>query len=117
MNPSSHKGRQWVFAGDIPMEETAPGVRRQVLAYGEDLMLVANHFDKDAVGATHSHPHTQATYIVSGAFAFTIDGVTRVVRPGDTLLKEDGVPHGCVCLEAGTLIDAFSPMRKEFVGE
>ena len=31
------------------------------------------------------------------------------------LLKEDGVVHGCTCLEAGTLLDVFSPMREDFL--
>ena len=27
----------------------------------------------------------------------------------------DGVMHGCVCLEAGILLDFFTPMREDFV--
>ena len=70
---------------------------------------------KGAVGALHHHPHTQITYVVSGAFEFTVDGVTRTVHKGDTILKEDGVEHGCVCTEAGILLDIFTPMREDFV--
>ena len=54
-------------------------------------------------------------YVVSGAFEFTVDGVTRTVHKGDTILKEDGVEHGCVCTEAGILLDIFTPMREDFV--
>ena len=71
--------------------------------------------EKGAVGALHHHPHTQITYVVSGAFAFTVDGETRTVYAGDTILKEDGVEHGCVCTEAGILLDIFTPMREDFV--
>ena len=79
------------------------------------LMCVENTFEKGAVGALHHHPHTQITYVVSGAFEFTVDGVTRTVHKGDTILKEDGVEHGCVCTEAGILLDIFTPMREDFV--
>ena len=48
-------------------------------------------------------------------FRFTIGDETREVGPGDTLLKQNGVMHGCVCLEAGVLLDFFTPMRDEFV--
>ena len=48
-------------------------------------------------------------------FSFTIEGETRTVRQGDTLLKEDGVEHGCTCLQAGALLDIFHPMRADFV--
>ena len=88
-----------------------------MLAYSDDLMCVENTFEKGAVGALHSHPHTQVTYVVSGAFEFEIDGVKKVVRAGDTMLKRDGVVHGCVCLEAGKLLDIFNPYRKDFVDD
>ena len=109
------KGQRWVPHGEtIPME-TGPGVTRRILAYTDGLMCVENTFEAGAVGALHSHPHTQITYVLSGAFSFEIDGEKRVVREGDTLLKEHGVEHGCVCLEAGALLDIFSPMREDFI--
>ena len=48
---------------------------------------------------------------------FEIDGVKKIVRPGDSMLKRDSVEHGCVCLEKGILLDIFTPMRKDFVNE
>ena len=108
------------YARWVPHDGTEPqfggeGVTRRVLAYTDGLMCVENTFAKGAVGALHSHPHTQITYVVSGAFAFTIDGEERIVRAGDTMLKEHGVIHGCTCLEAGILLDIFTPMREDFV--
>ena len=97
------------------LKVSGAGVTRRVLAYTDGLMCVENTFEKGAVGALHHHPHTQITYVVSGAFAFTVDGATRTVRAGDTILKEDGVEHGCVCTEAGILLDIFTPMREDFV--
>ena len=37
------------------------------------------------------------------------------VKAGDTLLKKDGIIHGCVALEGGVMLDFFSPMREDFV--
>ena len=53
--------------------------------------------------------------VVSGSFEFEIDGVRRVIKPGDALLKRNDIEHGCVCLEDGILLDIFTPMRQEFV--
>ena len=47
--------------------------------------------------------------------SFTIGGETRTVRAGDTLLKENGIVHGCTCLKEGILLDIFAPMRSDFV--
>ncbi len=110
-----HQGVQWVPYCEITPEQAAPGVQRRILAYGADAMCVENTFETGSVGAVHSHPHTQVTYIVSGRYRFTIGEETREVGPGDTLLKENGVPHGCVCLEGGVMLDFFSPMREDFV--
>ncbi len=109
------KGAMWVPNMDAEPVSGGPGVIRRVLAYTDCLMCVENTFETGAVGALHSHPHTQITYVAEGVFAFTINGETRTVRKGDTMLKEDGVVHGCTCLEAGILLDIFTPMREDFV--
>lgn len=109
------KKQRWVEHAKTEPQSGGAGVTRRVLAYTDGLMCVENTFEKDAVGALHSHPHTQITYVVSGVFEFTIDGETRTVRAGDTLLKEDGVVHGCVCRQAGILLDIFTPMREDFL--
>lgn len=72
-------------------------------------------FEKGGIGAMHSHPHTQITYIVSVKFEFTIGEEKKIVSADDTLLKKNGIEHGCVCLEEGILLDCFNPMRDEFV--
>ena len=109
------KQAPWALHDDAEPVSAGPGVTRRVLAYTDGLMCVENTFEQGACGPLHSHPHTQITYVVRGAFAFTIDGKTRTVRAGDTMLKENGVSHGCTCLEAGVLLDIFAPMREDFV--
>ncbi|MDC7293370.1 cupin domain-containing protein [Butyrivibrio sp. DSM 10294] len=109
------KDVRWVFHKDAEPQDQGNGVVRRVLAYTDDLMCVENTFEKGAVGALHHHPHTQITYVVSGEFEFEIDGVKKVVKAGDTMLKMNDVIHGCTCLEAGILLDIFNPMREDFV--
>ena len=109
------KGQRWVSWGETIPQAAGEGVVRRVLAYTDGLMCVESQFEAGAVGVLHSHPHTQITYVLRGRFSFTIDGETRVVQAGDTLLKEDGVVHGCTCLEAGALLDIFTPMREDFI--
>lgn len=110
-----HKNQPVVPYETTIAEQTTPGVVRRVLAYGEQAMCVENTFTQGAVGALHSHPHTQLTYVVSGRFRFTVGDNEYEVKAGDTLLKQDGIVHGCVALEAGVLLDFFTPMREEFV--
>ncbi len=113
----SVKGANWCFGKDIDGEAAGPGVERKVLAYCDELMCVENVFQAGAVGALHHHPHTQITYVAKGRFRFTIGDETKEVAAGDTLLKQNDIVHGCVCLEDGILVDFFTPMRKDFVPE
>ncbi|NDJ58878.1 cupin domain-containing protein [Enterobacteriaceae bacterium 4M9] len=105
----------FVFNHDILRQDLGNGISRKVLAYSDNIMAVEVHFEKGAIGAMHSHPHEQLTYVLSGSFEFTIGDETRVVSTGDTLYKQPDIEHGCICLEAGVLLDTFTPMRKDFV--
>lgn len=111
----TEKNQKWLFNKDAEGQQVSDGVVRIIKSYTDELMVVENHFKKGAVGALHSHPHTQITYVVSGIFEFTIGDEKNIVTAGDTMLKKDGIEHGCVCLEEGVLLDIFSPMRKDFV--
>lgn len=100
----------------FPVVDTGPGVTRQVLADHPDLMLVAFTFaEKGAEGALHQHPHIQSTFVKSGRFLFSVDGVKTEVGPGDSFVIPTNTEHGCVCVEPGTLIDSFTPRRDDFL--
>jgi quercetin dioxygenase-like cupin family protein len=105
----------FVTTADIAWESVADGVRRQILGHGPDLMLVRVDFDRGAVGAMHHHPHRQVTYVAAGSFDATVDGQTRRLGPGDCFYVATELVHGVVALEAGTLIDVFTPRREDFL--
>lgn len=109
------KNQTWVPYDQIAAIDMGQGLHRKILAFGDELMCVENDFDTGAVGAIHSHPHTQITYVVSGVFDFYIDGETRRVRAGDSMFVPGGTVHGCNCLEKGAVLDIYAPMRTDFV--
>ena len=78
-------------------------------------MLVKVKFEKGAVGTPHEHFHSQSTYVASGVFEFRVGDETVIVKAGDGIYMEPDIIHGAVCLEAGILIDTFSPMRADFL--
>lgn len=101
---------------DYPVVETGPDITRQVLADHPDLMVVAFCFNAaGAEGALHNHPHVQSTYVKSGRFRFSVDGVETEVSAGDSFVVPSNAVHGCVCLEAGMLVDCFTPRRDDFL--
>ncbi len=105
----------FVKNSDIPLTDLGGGVSRKILAYEEKLMSVEVRFEKGAIGAMHTHPHIQISYVLDGKFEATIGGETKIIEKGDTYVTEPDVPHGVVCLEAGALLDIFTPMRADFL--
>jgi len=97
------------------LEDLGGGIKRKITAYNDNLMCVEVHFETGAVGALHSHPHEQITYIISGRFEFNIGGNKMVLGEGDSTYKQPDIEHGAVCLEAGVLLDIFTPCRKDFL--
>ncbi|WP_323013551.1 cupin domain-containing protein [Devosia sp.] len=95
--------------------ELAPGNTRRVLIHTPELMQVEFGFDKGAVGALHSHPHVQVSYVAEGRFEVTIDGRTEVVGQGGSFIVPGGLVHGVVALEKGRLVDVFTPHRADFL--
>jgi len=109
------KSKNFIFDTENEWVQINEGMRRQILGYDDQMMLVKIDFLKGGEGTVHAHIHRQCSYVVSGVFEFNIDGVKKVVKTGDGLYMEPNVPHGVICLEAGLLIDTFSPMRTDFL--
>jgi len=99
----------------IPIISADTGVTRQVLAHIPDMMVVAFRFDDGAKGKLHDHHHVQSTYVLSGRFTFYVAGKAHDLNAGDSLVVPSHVTHGCLCHEAGTLIDTFTPRRDDFL--
>ena len=100
---------------DTVWTEVAPGNRRAVLCERPELMLVAFSFDEGAIGALHSHPHTQVSYVAEGTFDVTVDGVNTRLGPGSSFIVAPNLVHGVVALTPGLLIDTFTPRRDDFL--
>ncbi|KPM47238.1 cupin domain-containing protein [Jiulongibacter sediminis] len=99
----------------IPWEELGGGIKRKIMAYNEQMMIVKVAFEKGGVGAMHSHPHTQASYVESGVFELTIGDEVKNLKAGDAYFVPSDVEHGAVCLQDGVLIDVFTPRREDFL--
>ena len=106
---------EFQFEDEIEWEDQHNGITRQIFGYDDKVMLMKAKFEKGAVGAMHSHPHSQVTYIESGLFEMTIGDQVKRIKKGDGYYVPPNVIHGVTCLEPGMLVDAFSPMREDFL--
>jgi quercetin dioxygenase-like cupin family protein len=102
-------------SAEMPWDELGGGVSRQIQGFDNQIMMVKVKFEKGSVGAPHQHFHTQTTYCASGKFEFTVNGEKSIINVGDCVYIAPNLVHGALCLEAGILIDVFSPVREDFL--
>jgi quercetin dioxygenase-like cupin family protein len=100
---------------ELPWEVIDPKIKRKIMSYNDDIMLVKVAFEKGGIGATHKHPHLQISYVASGVFEITVGNESKILKEGDVYFIPSDVLHGAVCIEDGVLIDVFNPMREDFV--
>lgn len=109
------RSKSFVFSSTSPNETVGEGLNRQLLGYGESIMLARVEFEEDAIGEVHQHPHAQVSYVESGEFDVFIDGEEKRLKAGDGFYIHPNTNHGAVCRVAGVLIDVFSPAREDFL--
>jgi quercetin dioxygenase-like cupin family protein len=106
---------KFVIEKEAEWEVVGEGVKRQILGYDGQLMQVKVTFETGSVGYAHQHFHSQSSMVISGRFEVTVGGETKILVPGDGFYVEPNVNHDVVCIEAGILIDGFSPARLDFL--
>lgn len=110
-------GEMFAFNRELEWEPAGEGIQRKILTYNDQVMMVRVAFEAGAIGAAHSHPHIQCSLVEQGVFDITISGRTERLRQGDSFLVPSDAIHGAVAVEAGVLLDVFTPMREDFVAK
>lgn len=109
-------GAQHLNWSSIPIESPATGIERQ-LVVGRQVMICRFRFAPLLVTPQHSHPHEQMSIVVSGRVRFFVEDAERIASPGDVLHFPSNCVHGATMLdEEVVLIDIFTPVREDFLG-
>ena len=103
------------YEKNVPFQDLGNGTGRRVMSHGGGMMAVSVDFTAGSSGAVHSHPHEQVSYCVSGRFLVNLGNEEYPLGPGDTFYCGPNEAHGVTCLEAGRLVDVFTPMREDFL--
>ncbi|HVO90826.1 MAG TPA: cupin domain-containing protein [Casimicrobiaceae bacterium] len=96
-------------------QDAEPGVRRRIVQAQGRLMLMEVQFAANAAGYEHRHIHEQISYCVAGRFEYSLDGRKHLLSPGDSIYVPSNALHGARALEAGALIDVFTPLREDLL--
>ena len=102
---------------DVAVTDLGQGVTRKILAADGKLMAVEVYFEQGAVGAPHSHPHEQTSYVAKGEILFFCDGEPEQhLKEGDMFAAPSGKEHTIQLLSKEVrLVDSFYPLRADFL--
>ena len=98
---------------NIPSKEIMPGLHGK-LVHTENMSIVFWNVDKGAEVPEHSHMNEQVMHVIDGEFEFTLNGETKIYRPGDLVIIAPHAKHSGKALTPCNLMDVFSPVREEY---
>lgn len=91
------------------------GVNLDSLAVGEKSMVTKMNYVIGNYATEHTHPHEQCGYVLSGKYRMTIEENEFILEAGDSYAVPGNVPHSFKVLEAGEVIDVFTPQREDYL--
>lgn len=91
------------------------GVDLDSLAVGEKSMVTKMNYVVGNYAAEHTHPHEQCGYVISGKYLMTVEEKEFILEAGDSYAVPGNVPHSFKVLEAGEVVDVFTPHREDYL--
>ena len=114
MDPTTSRA---FFRWDDLATDVVEGDVERVVYSASRIQLIEYRFPANRSMAVHEHAtEEQIGYVISGHIALTIDGVEKVLGPGDFYHAAPGVPHGARTLdEPAVMLDVFGPPRADLM--
>lgn len=99
----------------VPKVEALPGMFRTVIS-GEKAMLSRIQAKAGVLVPEHRHASEQVAWLMTGKMRVaTAGGEQKILGPGDVWLIPANALHSAEYLEDTEMIEAFSPIRLEFL--
>ncbi|WP_299368083.1 cupin domain-containing protein [Winogradskyella sp.] len=99
---------------DIKPKEIVKGYKARFL-HTNAVTIAFWEVEPDAELPMHNHIHEQVSQILEGEFEMTIDGITKIHKPGSVLVIPSNVPHSGKAITACKILDIFSPVREDYL--
>ena len=96
-------------------KRTFKGVSLDALAVGEKSMVAKMNYVEGNYATTHTHPNEQSGYVISGKYRLRTETLDVELNPGDSYSIPGNAPHSFEVIEGGEVIDAFTPIREDYL--
>lgn len=91
------------------------GIDFEVLATGKESMVTKMLFKDGDFAPLHKHPNEQNGYVISGQYKLTLNKKEYFIICGDSYSIPANAEHSLEIIEAGEIIDVFTPIRQDYL--
>ena len=91
------------------------GVDFIVLSHGPESMVTKMLYKPGDHVPFHSHRHEQSGYVLSGKYRIRFSEYDREIGPGDSYSIPADVLHSIEIIDAGEVLDFFTPPREDYL--
>ena len=101
--------------GTADKRQVMEGAYLSTLVHGEKTLMAQFSIARGSVIPSHSHPHEQTGFMVSGKLRFKVENETMDVESGDSWCIPGDIEHSADALEDSVIIEVFSPVREDYL--
>lgn len=91
------------------------GVDFVVLSIGNDSMVAKMLYKSTDNVPFHKHPNEQSGYVISGKYILSFGSQSYELTQGDSYSIPANVEHSIQIVEAGEVLDVFTPIRQDYL--
>ncbi|KIA87771.1 cupin domain-containing protein [Flavobacterium sp. AED] len=91
------------------------GVDFVVLSIGKDSMVTKMLYKSTDFVPFHQHPNEQSGYVISRKYKLKFGGDEFLLSEGDTYSIPANMEHSIEIIEAGQVVDFFTPIREDYL--
>jgi len=91
------------------------GVAFEVLAIGKESMVTKMPYKDADFVPFHKHPNEQNGYVITGRYKLMFDQKEYLLVKGDSYSIPANMEHSMEIIEAGEIIDVFTPVRQDYL--
>lgn len=91
------------------------GVDFLVLSHGQESMVTKMLYKTTNNVPFHSHPNEQSGYILTGKYRIKFSDYNQEIGAGDSYSIPANIDHSIEIIEAGEILDFFTPPRKDYL--
>lgn len=91
------------------------GVDFEVLAIGKETMVTKMLYKESDFVPFHKHPNEQNGYVITGRYKLIFENNEYFLSTGDSYSIPANMEHSMEIIEAGEVIDVFTPVRQDYL--